>query len=273
MTLGHSLPLALVILLSAGTFAGLISGLLGIGGGIFLVPVLLLVFHGFDVPDTVIMQLCVGSSTATIVATSLRSVWSHHRRGAVETTILRAWAPWLAGGAVLGVLTATGLKSDTLMLIFGTLAALMGVYMAAGNPDWRLGDSHPGRRIHGPYAGLMGFVCAMMGIGGGTFGVPMLTAYGTPVNRAIATSAGFGLLISLPASVTYLLARPDTTGLPPLTLGLVSLPAFACIVAMTFLTVPLGARLTHVLPAGLLRRIFAVFIILAAINMLLKALS
>ena len=262
----------LLLLLATGAFAGLLSGLLGIGGGIFLVPVLLFIFRGLGASDGIVMQLCVGTSTATIVATSIRSVWAHHGRGAVEVGILRAWAPWLAVGAILGVLTATTLKSDTLMLIFGGLATVMGIYMLAGNPNWRLGDSHPGLRVYAPYSGVMGFVCAMIGIGGGTFGVPALTAYGTPINRAIATSAGFGLLISLPASVTYLLASPDDVTLPPFTLGLVSLPAFLAITAMTFVTVPIGARLTHVLPTGRLRKVFALFIILAALNMLRKAL-
>ncbi|WP_108259312.1 sulfite exporter TauE/SafE family protein [Mangrovicoccus ximenensis] len=240
-----------VLLLATGAFAGILPGLLGIGGGIFLIPVPMIIFRGFEVSDAAIMQLCVGASTAAIAAPSIRSVWPHHRHGAVQLGILRGWAPGLAAGAVLGVVTATSLKSGTPMLVFGTLAALVGGCMLAGNPKWRIAGSLPGPQVHVPYSGAMGFVCAMTGIGGGT-----------PVNRAIAASAGFGLLISLPAAVPCLLAAPaDGT-----------VPAFAAITAMTFLTVPLGARLTHVLPAAKLRKVFALFIILAALNMLRNAL-
>lgn len=266
----QTLALALPTLVVSGAIAGVISGLLGIGGGIFLVPVFLFLFSLFGVPDAALMQLCVGTSTATIVATSLRSVATHHKRGAVNIPVLKTWGPWLGLGAIFGVLAATSMRSDTLMAVFGIIAAIMGIYMLAGNPKWRLKDELPGRLVHGPLSLVIGFICAMMGIGGGTFGVPTLTAFGLSVHSAIATSAGFGTLISLPAFVTYLLAG-SFEGAPPLTVGFVNLPTFAIIVAMTFITVPLGVRLAHYLPAQQLRRIFALFIIVAALNMLRKA--
>ncbi|ETX30323.1 sulfite exporter TauE/SafE family protein [Roseivivax isoporae] len=262
--------LFLPLLLATGGFSGVISGLLGIGGGIFLVPVFLFVFTRFGVSDAVVMQLCVGTSTATVVATSLRSVLSHHKRGAVDVAALRLFAPWLSVGAVGGVIAATSMRSDTLMAVFGTIALVMGFYILAGNPRWRVAETLPRRRVAAPLGGFIGFVCAMMGIGGGTFGVPTLTAFGRSVHVAIATAAGFGLLVSLPAALAYLVRTPSAP-VPPLTAGFVSLPAFAVTVIATFLTVPIGVRLAHVLPAQTLRRVFAAFIILAALNMLRKA--
>ncbi|MBT9385316.1 sulfite exporter TauE/SafE family protein [Pseudooceanicola sp. CBS1P-1] len=260
-----------VILALTGAFAGVVSGLLGVGGGIFLVPVFLVLFRAFGVSEEVVMQMCVGTSTATIIATSLRSVVTHNGKGAVDWGVLKSWGPAMGLGAVLGVLAATAMHSDTLMAIFGIVAALMGVYMLAGAPRGRLAPSLPGPAVYAPLSGFIGFVCAMMGIGGGTFGVPALSAFGLPVQRAIATSAGFGAVISLPACVTYLLGSTGNAQTLPLTVGYVNLPTFALISLMTCLTVPFGVRLAHVLPAVRLRLIFAFFIILAALNMLRKA--
>lgn len=266
------LLLLVVLLALTGAFAGIVSGLLGIGGGLFVVPVLLIVFNIVGVDSSVLMQLCVGTSTATVVVTSLRSARVHHRRGTVRTDILKRWAPFLAVGAVAGVLAATSLRSDTLMLLFGVLAVVMGLYIGAGNPNWRLGADLPRLPVRAPLATAMGFVCAMMGIGGGTFGVPTLTAYGVAMQPAIATAAGFGAVLAAPAFVGFLLADP-VGPVPPYTVGYVSMPALAIIVVMTIITVPLGVRLMHVLPTLVLRRVFAFFIVLAGANMIRQALT
>lgn len=268
----YDLALLIVLLAATGAFAGIVAGLLGIGGGLFVVPVLLFVFHLVDVEDAVLMQICVGTSTATVVATSLRSTLVHRRRGTVRMDILARWAPFLAVGAVIGVLVATSLRSDTLMLMFGVLAVVMGAYIAVGNPDWRLGKDVPGLAVRAPMATAMGVICAMMGIGGGTFGVPTLTAYGVALQPAIATAAGFGTVLSAPAVVAFLLAE-QAGPVPPYTIGYVNLPAFVIIVAMTILTVPIGVKLMHVLPGVVLRRVFAFFIVIAGANMIRQALG
>jgi len=265
------LPL-LLLMLVIGAFAGIAAGLLGVGGGIILVPAFYYTFVslGYDSPQ--IMQICVATSLATIVVTSARSVLSHHKKGAVEWDILRQWAPGIAVGAILGVVIASGLRSNSLMMIFGILGLLVGSYMAFGRSDWRLGTEMPKGIQRIALSPLIGFLSVLMGIGGGSFGVPMMTLYGRPIHRAVATAAGFGFLIAVPAVMGFLLAGSDLTNKPPFTIGLVNIAAFVVVVSMTTLTAPIGVRLAHAMDPKPLKRVFAVFIAVMAANMLRKAL-
>ena len=264
------LPLV-AFLLAVGALAGVLAGLLGVGGGIVLVPAFYYVFQTLGYGGERLMQVCVATSLATIVVTSLRSVRAHHRRGAVDTGILRGWAAGMVVGALVGSLTATQLRSETLTAIFAGLALLVAGYMAFSRPSWRLGDAMPsGWRRH-LYSPGVGFLSVLMGIGGGSFGVPLMTLHGVAIHRAVATAAGFGILIAVPA-VALFLVLPPSGPRPPLTVGLVNVPAFVVIVAMTVLTAPLGARLAHSLDPVPLKRVFAGFLFLVALNMLRKAL-
>lgn len=264
------LPL-LAFLLLIGAFAGVLAGLLGVGGGIVLVPAFYYVFQtlGYDGPH--IMQVCVATSLATIVVTSLRSVRAHAAKGAVDFSILRAWGPGIAVGALIGVLVATRLRSETLTAIFAILALIVAAYMAFSKPHWRLADDMPRGAKPYLYSPAVGFLSVLMGIGGGSFGVPLMTLHGVVIHRAVATAAGFGLLIALP-SVALFLILPAQGGLPPFTIGKVNGPAFLVVVAMTVLTAPLGAKLAHATDPGPLKRIFAGFLFLVALNMLRKVL-
>lgn len=262
----------LALMLAIGGVAGVIAGLLGVGGGIILVPAFFFAFSGLGYDTPVLMQVCLATSLATIVVTSIRSVEAHNRRGAVDWTILRGWALGIGAGAILGVVAATGLRSVVLMVIFGVLGVIVGLYLAFGRAEWRIGDAMPTgltRAIQGP---VLGFLSVLMGIGGGSFGVPLMSLYGVPIHRAVATAAGFGLVIAVPSVLGFLLASPPPQGLPPYTVGLVNLPAFAVIVAMTMLTTPLGVRLAHAMDPKPLKRVFAFFIMAMAMNMLRRAL-
>lgn len=263
----------LAMLLAIGAFAGLIAGLLGVGGGIVLVPTFFYAFGQLGYGGVQLMQVCLATSLATIVVTSLRSVAAHHRRGAVDWAVLRGWAPGIALGAVLGVLVAAGLRSTVLQGIFGVLGVLVGLYMAFGGATWRLGPVMPGGAVRAALAPLLGFLSVLMGIGGGSFGVPLMTLYGMTIHRAVATAAGFGMLIAVPSVIGFLFLSVAADSRPPYTVGAVNLVAFAVVVAMTLVTAPWGARLAHAMDARPLKRIFAVFIILVAGNMLRKALG
>ncbi|WP_299815728.1 sulfite exporter TauE/SafE family protein [uncultured Jannaschia sp.] len=265
------LPL-LAFLLAVGAFAGILAGLLGVGGGIVLVPAFYYVFQtlGFDGPN--IMQVCVATSLATIVVTSLRSVKAHAAKGAVEFDILRGWGPGIVIGALLGSLTATQLRSETLTGVFAALALVVAIYMGVSRPTWRIADEMPRGWKRYLYSPLVGFLSVLMGIGGGSFGVPLMTLHGIPIHRAVATAAGFGILIAVPAVILFL-ALPTRGTFPPFTLGLVNLPAFVVIVAMTLLTAPLGAKLAHRMNPAPLKRAFAFFLLLVALNMLRKILT
>jgi uncharacterized membrane protein YfcA len=254
-----------------GAFAGVLAGLLGVGGGIVLVPAFFYLFTALGFGGAQVMQICLATSLATIVVTSARSVQSHNRKGVVEWPILRAWAPGIAVGAVVGVLIASGLRSVVLQGIFGVLGVLIGLYMAFGRSEWRLGSQMPGGATRAGLSGSVGFLSVLMGIGGGSFGVPLMTLFGVPIHRAVATAAGFGVLIALPSTLAFLLVPIQNA--PPLTIGAVNLPAFGIVVAMTLLTAPLGAKLAHALDPKPLKRVFALFITVLALNMLRKALG
>ncbi|MDX1781364.1 MAG: sulfite exporter TauE/SafE family protein [Thalassovita sp.] len=263
----------LVLLMVIGAFAGVLAGLLGVGGGIVLVPAFFYAFTtlGYDGPQ--LMQMCLATSLATIVVTSVRSVLSHNRKGAVDWDILKGWAPGIAIGAVIGMLVAASLRSATLQGIFGVLALVVGAYMGLGRAHWRLGHEMPkgiGRVITSP---LVGFLSVLMGIGGGSFGVPLMSLFNTPIHRAVATAAGFGVIIAVPAVIGFLFVPIDPAYRPPLTIGAVNLVAFVVIIAMTLFTAPLGVKLAHSMDPKPLKRVFAVFLTLVALNMLRKALG
>ena len=267
-----SLLLAMgALLVVIGGFAGVLAGLLGVGGGIVLVPAFFYAFQTLGYGGPQLMQVCLATSLATIIVTSVRSVLSHNRKGAVDWDILRGWAPGIVVGAVLGMLAAASLRSSTLQGIFGVLALVVAFYLGFGREKWRLGEEMPKGAARLAMSPGLGFLSVLMGIGGGSFGVPIMSLYGTPIHRAVATAAGFGVIIAVPSVIGFLFLQID--GAPPYTLGAVNGPAFAIVIAMTLLTAPLGVKLAHAMDPKPLKRVFAAFLTLVALNMLRKALG
>jgi uncharacterized protein len=263
----------LVLLMAIGAFAGVLAGLLGVGGGIILVPAFFFAFQtlGYDSPQ--LMQICLATSLATIIVTSVRSVLSHNKKGAVDWAILRGWAPGIMLGSIVGMMVAASLRSVTLQALFGVLALTVGLYMLFSQAHWRLGEEMPRglRRI--ALSPVMGFLSVLMGIGGGSFGVPLMTLYAVPIHRAVATAAGFGVTIAAPAVIGFLLLEVDPATRPPFTVGAVNFVAFFITIAMTLITAPLGVKLAHAMDPKPLKRAFALFLTLVALNMLRKALG
>lgn len=261
-----------LMLMVIGAFAGVLAGLLGVGGGIVLVPAFFYAFQtlGYDGPQ--LMQMCLATSLATIIVTSVRSVMSHNKKGAVDWEILRSWAPGIVIGAIVGMLVVSQLRSGTLQAIFGVLALVVGLYMGFGRAEWRLGQAMPKGVTRAALSPGVGFLSVLMGIGGGSFGVPLMSLYNTPIHRAVATAAGFGVLIAVPSVIGFLFIEIESNA-PPFTLGTVNLVAFGIIIAMTLITAPWGVKLAHAMDPKPLKRVFAVFLILVAVNMLRKALG
>lgn len=260
-----------VLLLVIGAFAGVLAGLLGVGGGIVLVPAFFYAFQTLGYGGDQLMQMCLATSLATIIVTSVRSVLSHNKKGAVDWDILRTWAPGIVIGAVVGMVVVSGLQSSTLQAIFGVLALVVGLYMGFGRADWRLGQAMPRGPVRAALSPAVGFLSVLMGIGGGSFGVPLMSLYNTPIHRAVATAAGFGVVIAVPAVIGFLFVTLDPATRPPFTIGAVNLVAFVLVIAMTMITAPIGARLAHAMDPKPLKRVFAVFLVLVALNMLRKA--
>ncbi len=260
----------IILLMAIGAFAGVMAGLLGVGGGIILVPAFFYAFAALGYDNAQLMQICLATSLATIVFTSIRSVQSHNKKGAVDWDILKGWAIGIAIGSAIGVVAATGLRSSQLQVIFGILGLIVGLYLAFGRAEWRLGETMPTgvrRAITSP---VLGFMSVLMGIGGGSFGVPLMSLFGVPIHRAVATAAGFGLVIAVPSVIGFLFGNPDAENLPPFTVGYVNVPAFLLIICMTLITAPLGVKIAHAMDPKPLKRVFAFFLMLVALNMLRK---
>jgi uncharacterized membrane protein YfcA len=263
------LPLV-TILIAVGAFAGVLAGLLGVGGGIVLVPAFFYLFSGLGYGSDGLMQVCVATSMATIIITSTRSVTAHARKGAVDWHLLRDWAPWVALGALAGVALVAHLDTHALTIIFGTLVLAIALYMAFGKQSWRIGEGMPGLGFRLWFGPLMGAISVLLGIGGGSISTPMQTLHGIPIHRAVATSAGFGAIMALPSTIAFFFTHVENA--PPFTLGAVNIPALAVIGATTAVTAAWGAALAHKLDPKPLKRIFAGFLMLVALNMLRKAL-
>lgn len=264
------LPLIL-ILAATGAFAGILAGLLGVGGGVVLVTAFYYAFTAMGYDSPMLMQICLATSLATIIVTSVRSVLSHNKKGAVDWAILKGWTLGIAVGAALSVLAAAVLKTVVLQAIFAGLAIVVALYMAFGRDHWRLGQAMPEGPLKWLISLVVGFLSVLMGIGGGSFGVPLMTLHNVPMHRAVATAAGFGMIIAVPSVLGFLMLDVGTEGRPPYTVGAVNLPAFLLVISMTLLTTPLGVKMAHAMDPKPLRRVFALFLIVVAANMMRKA--
>ena len=249
----------LMLYLALGAFAGTLAGLLGIGGGLIIVPVLAGVFYGFDYSPEVVMHMAIGTSLATIVMTSVSSVRAHHRRGAVQWQAFAWMAPGIVLGAWLGVAVADALRGDTLRVVFGLFELSVALYMWLDRPVCPK-RTLPGRLGLNAAGGVIGVVSAIVGIGGGTLAVPYLQWCNVAMRRAVATAAATGLPIAIAGALGYVVAGWGNPLLPAGTTGYVYWPAFVGIVAASVLFAPLGAHLAHTLPARSLKRIFALFL-------------
>ena len=251
----------------AGLVGGTVAGLLGVGGGIVLVPVLYQTLGILGIDESVRMPIAVGTSLATIIPTSIRSTLSHHGKGAVDWDVLRSWAIPTVVGVVLGSWLASIIGGRGLTAVFAVGALVLGLYMALARDDWRLGDVLP-RGIGAWALGVAnGCLSVLMGIGGGTLGVTVMTLYGTTIHRAVATAAGFGLIIGLPGAIGMIVNGWNAPNLPPYSLGYVNLVGLALIVPATIVAAPWGVALAHRLSRHTLRLAFGVFLCLTALRM------
>jgi uncharacterized membrane protein YfcA len=251
----------------AGLVAGTVAGMLGVGGGIVLVPVLYQALAFLGVDEAVRMPLAVGTSLATIVPTSIRSTLAHSEKGAVDWALLKAWALPTIVGVLAGTLAAALAGGKGLTAVFAGGAGALGLYMLVAREDWRLGDTVPTGLARWPLGLANGCLSVMMGIGGGTFGVTVMTLFGVAIHRAVATAAGFGAIIAVPGALGMAVNGWDAAGLPPLSLGYVNLIGLALIVPATIVAAPWGVAIAHRLSRRALRLAFGAFLCATAARM------
>jgi uncharacterized membrane protein YfcA len=262
------LMLLIGALLAAGVVTGLLAGLLGIGGGGILVPVLYEVFGALGVDEAVRMHLAVGTSLAVIVPTSLRSFSAHHARGAVDLDLVKSMALWVVAGVVLGAVLARYANQDVLQAIWVVAAALISLKLFLGRQDWQLGDAVPGQPFRGLYGGFVGLISTLMSIGGGIFITALMTFYGQPMQRAVGTSSAFGPIIAIPGALGFVWAGWHAGGRPPGSLGYVSVLGALLIIPTSVLAAPLGVRIAHGISRRKLELAFATFLVAVGLRFL-----
>lgn len=253
-----------------GAFAGTLGGLFGIGGGIVIVPVLYLVFTQMGVDPDLAAKTAVGTSLATIIVTSLRSLRAHHKRGAVEFAILRSWGPFIALGAIAGAALARVISGEVLLVVFALGVIGIGMQRLRGKrgapaslvefPPW----------LRRTAAGLTGLFSALMGIGGGVIGVLLLTFAGRPMHTAVGTASGFGIAIALPGAIGFALIGLSAAPIDG-AIGYVHIPGFLAVALGTLVFAPVGAMLAHRLSSEKLSAVFGVYLLITGVLLLREA--
>ncbi|MES0809749.1 sulfite exporter TauE/SafE family protein [Roseibium sp. SCPC15] len=263
-----SLGLLALSLLATGVVAGIIAGLLGVGGGIVIVPVLYYMFTALNIDQNVLMHVAVGTSLATILATGTSSTLAHYKRGSVDMDLLKRWWWAIALGVVAGATLAGNISGGALTLVFGVVALAVSANMMFRKDGSHLADKLPGSPIKELLGFLIGGISVMMGIGGGTLGVPTLTLFNYPIRKAVGTAAAIGLIIAVPGTLLSLYFGFDVDGRPPLSLGYVNLIGFVLIIPASTFSAPLGAKIAHSIDPSKLKLIFALFLGFTGLRMI-----
>lgn len=257
----------IVFYLGLGVVAGLLGGMLGVGGGIVVVPALIWIFKQEGVQPDVLTHLAIGTSLASIIFTSLSAIRAQQKRGAIDWTVVRMLVPaTLIGGLVSGYL-AGFIPAGTLKMIFSVFLMFVSLQLLAKwqpAAHWTL----PGPKgLWGVGLGI-GSLSAMMGIGGGTISVPFLHACNVEMKRAIAISTTLGFPIALFGAAGFVLSGWHHPGLPAWSLGYIDLPALLAVGVTSIIVAPLGVRLAHHLPVARLKRAFGILLLVVALQML-----
>ena len=254
-------------MLFAGVVGGIMAGLLGVGGGIVIVPVLYHFLTTMGVDESLRMQVAVATSLTTIIATALSSTRSHYKKGSVDLDLLKHWGPSIIIGVIIG--TAIGGLADgrVLTIVFAVVALLVAANMVLVR-DRETGDAgNPPKTVWSLLGVMAGSLSAMMGIGGGTICVPVLNFLGYDIRRAVGTAAAIGLIIALPGTIGYAISGMDVDGRPPFSIGYVNVPAAALLIPLTVLCAPIGAHIAHSIPRHALRMCFGLFLTVTSLRM------
>jgi uncharacterized membrane protein YfcA len=256
------------LLVAVGALAGFLAGVFGIGGGAILVPVFYECFRLAGVPLEVRMPLCIGTSLAIIIPTSISSFRAHYLRGAVDMAVLRVWAAPVISGVILGSVIARYAPERLFKVVFVAVAWSAAARLLLGRDSWRLGDTLPSGFLMKVYGGVVGLLSTLMGVGGGLFSNLLMTFYGRPIHQAVATSSALAVLISIPGAIGYVYAGwpaaaryPDVTALQlPFAIGYVSLIGAMLAMPTSLLTAPLGVRVAHAMSKRTLEMAFGCYL-------------
>lgn len=265
MSLGEIVTLVL-LLLAGGAITGVLAGLFGVGGGAILVPILYELFGVVGVEESVRMHLAVATSLAIIIPTSFRSFVAHRARGAVDMEMLRLWGPHVLGGVLIGSVIFAVAPSFLLRGVFAAISLLLAYRLAFASERWRLGADLPGRLGRALWGGGIGIFSVLIGVGGGAMFSSVMMLYSRPIHQAVATASGLGIIISVPATIGFMISGWGQEGLPAASLGYVNLLGFAAIIPASIAFAPVGVRLAHGMEKRHLEIAFAVFLLSIAVR-------
>jgi len=266
-------PLLILELALLGVGTGFLAGLLGIGGGMLMVPFITLIMAGRGVTPDLAVKMAIATSMATIIFTSISSVRAHHRRGAVRWDIVKRLAPGIVVGSIIGSLGVFALlKGSYLAIFFGLFVSFSATQMFLDKKP-KPTRQMPGAAGQFAAGGVIGFLSGLVGAGGGFISVPFMTWCNVAIHSAVATSAALGFPIAVANVLGYVLSGLNVQGLPAGSFGYIWLPALMVIAVCSFFTAPLGAKAAHKLPVSKLKRVFASILYVLAAYMLWKGLS
>ncbi|PZO80893.1 MAG: sulfite exporter TauE/SafE family protein [Micavibrio aeruginosavorus] len=263
-------PVLFPLLLALGASAGFLAGLLGIGGGIVLVPGLYFLFKTLGYAEASLMHLAVGTSLAIIIPTGISSARAHYRKGAVRMDIVKMVGPGILLGVAAGTVIADHLSGAALTIVFAGALLLFAAMMQI--PPKVRDEGHAMTPVKGSAGGfVIGGLSSLMGIGGATLNVPFMTLNGVPIHQAVGSSSALGPVIALPGTIGFILIGLGVPGLPPFSLGYINLLAVCVIAPLSVVAAPYGAALAHSVSVKTLRRVFSAFIIIVAVKMIWEA--
>lgn len=255
------------LLLGLGLTAGFLSGLLGVGGGIVLVPGLYYIFTSLGFPEEFLMHMAVGTSLAIIVPTGFSSARSHYKRGNVDLGLVKTIGIGILIGVGIGTYIADLVSGDELQGIFASCLLLMAAIMAFKPARFQIADKIPAQPTPALVGTVIGALSTLMGIGGASLSVPFMTMCGQAIHRAVGTAAAIGLVISIPAVAGFIVIGKEISGLPPFSLGYINILAWLFITPVSVLTAPFGVRVAHKASVDRLRALFAFFLLIVATKM------
>jgi len=259
------------IIVAGGVVSGFLAGLFGIGGGAIIVPILYEVFRIIGVPDDVRMQLCIGTSLAIIVPTTIRSYLAHRERGAVMPEVLRIWMVPMVIGVGIGSVLAAFAPQAVFKIVFVLLAWLIAARLLFGGDKWRLGDQLPGTPGMVAYGVGIGLAGSLMGVSGGSMSTMVLTLYGKSIHAAVGTAAGLGVPLTIAGTIGYVIAGlQHQAQLPPFSIGFVSLIGFLLMAPVSSFVAIFGVRVAHALPRRQLEIAFGAFLFLVSIRFIVS---
>ena len=260
-------------LMVTGVFSGIAAGLLGIGGGAIIVPALATALTVLGYDSDVVQHVAVGTSLAIIIPTGLMSARAHYKRGSLDVNVLKLWAPFIVVGTLIGGLMAGMFSGNTLRIVFAVMAFLIAANIVFAWQTKAMGHLKSSNPVHRISAFVVGYISALMGIGGGSLTVPTLVAFGATMHAAVGTSAAIGVAIAVSGTVGFMISGWGVAGLPPLSLGYINLVALALVAVLAALFAPVGAALAHRLNQQTLKYVFAVFLVLVGLNMVWTVIS